>query len=315
MILRRLLLAALVTSALAFGNVSPTSAQLEQPDDLVTIFYTGDVQGAIASCGCPKLDLGGMTRRAAFLDTLRVSGWDFLTVDAGGIVPFAPMDARKWLKAEHLAKAMARVDLDAVALGYWDLAHGQEYAEKLTGWLDQPILATNYTLPSDKIQLEKTRQFEVKGKTVGMVAFLDPLLLTEEHEWIGIEPWNKQEDLIKALSEEVDVLVALANVADSSRMVHLAEIYPELDLIIGSHRGDLPSNVFTAGNTRMVGGGHEGKYLGRADFSFDEEGAIADMRNRYLEVLKRWGRRPWIDEVVTEFNRSVRDLLTSPEGD
>ena len=63
-----LILFGLLSSSLLQGQIAPQSPTL-------TVFFTGDQNGEVASCGCPKEDYGGVTHRAAFLDTLRTAGW------------------------------------------------------------------------------------------------------------------------------------------------------------------------------------------------------------------------------------------------
>src|SRR5215831_12375438 len=81
------------TYGLLQGGVVPQGPTLP-------IFATGDQAGEVASCGCPKEDYGGTTRKAAFFDTLRTSGWEFVLVDAGDLTPFHALDAQDRLKAE-----------------------------------------------------------------------------------------------------------------------------------------------------------------------------------------------------------------------
>src|SRR5262245_43068183 len=100
------LLAVLVLVTLGFpfgllrGGVIPQGPTLP-------VFSTGDQAGEVASCGCPKEDYGGTTRKAAFFDTLRASGWEFVLVDAGDLTPFEGLTPQGRLKAETLARAMA----------------------------------------------------------------------------------------------------------------------------------------------------------------------------------------------------------------
>jgi|GEM_PF-5739011 len=50
------LAASLLTAAAGRAN-----AQVQRQNDNLTIFFTSDVQGKVTSCGCPILDLGGVT--------------------------------------------------------------------------------------------------------------------------------------------------------------------------------------------------------------------------------------------------------------
>jgi len=233
-----------------------------------------------------------------------------LSLDAGGIFPFGTLDARERIGVEHLAQAMALMDFDGIALGDNDLAQGPDEVAHLLELLEQPVIASNYSFPDTaRFPSVASRIVQVREPVVGVVAFLDPKLVTEKHDWLEVEPWDRQHDLVKELRGQVDVLVAMAAVADSARLVTLSEIYPEVDLIIGSHRGELPANLIRTGDTYAIGGGLEGKYLGRVEVSFDEAGAVADIQSTFLGVIKEWGRRHNIDRIVNDYHRKVRTLL------
>ena len=305
----KLLIVSLVVAAAGWIS-SPAAAQQFQNDNF-TVFFTADVQGELKSCGCPKLDLGGATRRAAFMDTLRSAGWKFLTVDAGGLVPFGEMNAQKNLKIEYLARAMARMQIDAVGLNDWDLAQGPDFVQGLIELLEQPVVATNVQFPDERFSSRDVVRLTIRGRDIAVVSFLDPALVTDAHDWLSVSPLEDHRPLIETLRDETDLMVALAAVPDSASMATLAETFPELDLIIGSHRADMPTTLATVGTTRIIGGGAQGKYLGRAEITFDETAAITDIQSVFLEVVKGWGRRPYVDEVVTAYNRAVRNLMMS----
>jgi hypothetical protein len=63
-----LFLALFVAAGLGVANTLRSQVLSQGPN--LTVFFTGDQNGEVASCGCPKEDIGGVTRRAAFLDTL-----------------------------------------------------------------------------------------------------------------------------------------------------------------------------------------------------------------------------------------------------
>ena len=77
----------LLTVALVVGSADSQTRRVQTQNENLTVFFTGDSEGEITPCGCPELDYGGASRRMAFFDTLRTSGWEFLLVDAGGLAP------------------------------------------------------------------------------------------------------------------------------------------------------------------------------------------------------------------------------------
>ena len=290
----------------AFGPAQGSKKIPQGPD--VTIFWTGDGEGEITSCGCPTLDYGGTTRKAAFFDTLRTSDWDFLLMDSGGIVPYDALDLQSRLKVETLAKTMKIMDYDAIALGDFDLLQGSEFVDSLVHWLDQPVVATNYSLGEGKSVREV--RLTTRGKSVGVVAMLDPELVAEEHDYLQVIDWQEVTPQIDSLRAEVDILVGLVSVAGMDRLRASAEIFPQFDLVIGSHRGEMGDINELVGSVRVVGAPPKGRFLGRLDIAFDGE-AITKTTGNYLPVIEQWGRRRNIDSLVSSYYSRLKTLVNS----
>jgi 2',3'-cyclic-nucleotide 2'-phosphodiesterase (5'-nucleotidase family) len=223
------------------------------------------------------------------------------------------MNAQKRLKAEHLMKAMATMDLDAVGLNDWDLAQGPDEVARLVEWLGQPVVATNVDLPAVVPSL-RSKELTVRGRSVGVLSFLDPALVTGDHGWITVRPWEDERPLVADLAGRTDLLIAMVAIPDSTRLVSFAETFPEFHLVVGTHRGELPATLTKVGRAGVIGGGSQGRYLGRVEVDFDASGEPTEVRGRFLQVLERWGRRPWTDAVVTEYNRRLRTLLLEGSG-
>lgn len=292
-------LAALSAAVLLTGAVLPQGPNL-------TVFFTGDQNGEVASCGCPKEDYGGSTRKAAFFDTLRTSGWSFLTVDLGDFVPFDSLTAQGRMKAETMARAMATMKYDAVTFGDRELAEGPDYAAQLADWLGQPILATNYSLPDGRSV--PTKLVDVRGKKVGLVAFLDPKLVPDT-DWIHIEPWKNERSEVEKLRKKADVLVALVHAPDTTRVTEFADLYPDVDLVLGAHEGYQAGFRTQRGHTFVVGSAGRGRYLGRVEVIFNAEGKVDTMESAYLPVVEQWGRRAAVDSLLFAYYRDVRKLV------
>jgi 2',3'-cyclic-nucleotide 2'-phosphodiesterase (5'-nucleotidase family) len=266
----------------------------------------------VASCGCPKEDYGGTTRKAAFFDTLRASGWEFILVDAGDLSSFQDFDAQGRLKAETLARAMATQGYDGIMLGDHDLAPGPDYVRQLSGWLGQPLLATNYTLP-EGVPTERSRVVTVRGHRVGLLGFLDPGLAQHAAPWVKTEPWESARSEVKALRQKSDLVVAMAHAPDTTSMKRLARLYPEIDLVIGAHEGKTGLALARVGNTYVIGSMAKGRFLTRVEVAWKPTGSIDKMTAAFLPVVETWGRRAKVDSLLANYYRQVRELTLSAD--
>ena len=170
-----------------------------------------------------------MSRRAAFFDTLRAANWEFLAVSTGDMAPFDGMNSQGLLRTETLARATALMRYDAIALGEHDLEPGPAFVKDLVGWLGQPVLATNYALPDSSASV-RTRLAVVRGKKVGLLAFLDPDLAADRAPWVEVEPFESARAEVDSLRGCCDVLVALAHLGEESKVAELHALYPGIDL-------------------------------------------------------------------------------------
>jgi cytochrome c554/c'-like protein len=274
------------------------------------VFATGDQAGEVASCGCPKEDYGGTTRKAAFFDTLRTSGWEFVLVDAGDLTPWKELDPQDRLKAETLARAMATQGYQAILLGDHDLAPGPDYVRQLVGWLGQPVLATNFTLP-EGVPAERSRVVTVRGHKVGILGFLDPGLAQHAAPWVKCDPWESARSQVLALRKRADILVAVAHAPDTTSIRHLATLYPQIDLVIGAHEGKVAQLLTRVGKTYCIGSMGKGRFLTRVEIAFKQPSGIDNMTAAFLPVVETWGRRAKVDSLLSEYYRDVRELTAS----
>jgi len=305
------LLALLVLVTLSFsygmlrGGVVPQGPTLP-------VFATGDQAGEVASCGCPKEDYGGTTRKAAFFDTLRASGWEFVLVDAGDLTPFDKLDAQGRLKVETLARAMAIQGYNGITLGDHDLAPGPDFARQLVDWLGQPVIATNYTLP-EGIPFERSRVVTVRGHRIGILGFLDPGLAQRAAPWVHAQPWESARSEVKALRQKADVVIAMAHAPDTTSVKRLARLYPDIDLVIGAHEGKTGLALTKVGKSYIIGSMAKGRFLTRLEIAFKPAGGIDQMTAAFLPVVETWGRRAKVDSLLANYYREVRELTVSAD--
>ncbi len=233
-------------------------------------------------------------------------------VSTGDLAPFEGMNSQGLLRTETLAKAMALMRYDAIALGDHDLEPGPTFVKDLVGWLGQPVLATNYALP-DPAASVRTRLTQVRGKKVGLLAFLDPDLAEDRAPWVTVEPFASARAVVDSLRGRCDVLVALAHLGDESKVAELHALYPGIDLFLLGHEGAMPARLYRLDRSAVMGGGARGRHLGRTDISFGADDSIQNFEGAYLPVIMAWGRRSWVDTLLDDYYERVKRLTMTAE--
>ena len=301
----------LLGTALALSVALPAGARLRQNAN-PSHFFSGDTGGELTSCGCKTEDLGGLSRRAAFLDTLTSSGWDYPLLDAGGLGAYGPLNAQTRLKLETLCRALGAMGYDAVTVGREDVKHGPDVVRQIAEWLGQPLLATNFTLPAGTS--EPSRIITSRQHTVGVIALMDPALADSGAAWVNAQPFASVASAVEQLAAQVDVVVALAQITDLATAERLMDELPQENVVLAGNKGLLPGELKVMPNGGIMGVGTQGKHLGRIELVLDADQTIREVYGDYLPVIKDWGFRPYVDDLIATYHRKMRELMfAAPE--
>jgi len=91
--------------------------------DLVFV-VTGQTYGYLKPCGCSQFQLGGLERRANFMNQMRDKGWRVVGLDLGDIMPtkeYKSLYEQSLKKYETTMKALKEMGYAAVGLGQTDI--------------------------------------------------------------------------------------------------------------------------------------------------------------------------------------------------
>ena len=99
------------------------SAKTPSKADAVTVFFTGNVLGALKPCGCIGGQLGGLSRLAAIFN--RVSKDKRLIIDTGSLVE--GQSDQDIIKFNIILQAFGELDYDLVSLSEEDIETGNNF--------------------------------------------------------------------------------------------------------------------------------------------------------------------------------------------
>jgi 2',3'-cyclic-nucleotide 2'-phosphodiesterase (5'-nucleotidase family) len=94
----------------------------DQPD--LVFVVTGQTYGYLKPCGCSQFQLGGLERRANFMNQMREKGWRVVGLDLGDVMPtkeYKGLYEQTLKKYETSMKAMKEMGYAAVGIGQTDL--------------------------------------------------------------------------------------------------------------------------------------------------------------------------------------------------
>ncbi len=227
------------------------------PAQQFSILFTNSANGTIENCLCPDLPLGGLEKRAQFIQTYRDSIPDVLVVDNGDnfVDYLAP-------EVEAIVTAAFRITgFDIINLGDQDVAYGTpEYQQ----------LETLVRTPGEAVPIIKGGiNFSILPIFhPGTVRFYPP----EVFAGLDLGDWRLQ--LAAWLEEDLppSTFRILLSHAGFDNDQEIAAEYPGIDLIIGGHSQTVVEAPAIVGGVPIVQAGGGAGYVGEIRFKAGDSG-------------------------------------------
>lgn len=247
----------------------------------IILFYSNDVHGATAPCGCRPKQLGGLSKRKTLFQQLDVKVDRALFLDAGALL----FDKSKLPSGRHLdlakinaagvVEAYNILGYEAVGVSRMDLAGGVDFLKQLEK-------QANFTWLSANLVDRQNRQllfapFIIKKKTglriaviglTGSGAANEP----QERENYLILPWQ---DLLPEYMREIDKqadLVILLSSLSPLENEQISREFPGIHIIVqaGMYSSNQPPAL--TNNTLVCQAEKQGKYIGELLINWGKNG-------------------------------------------
>lgn len=220
-----------------------TSGMLLTASEPLVILHTNDTHSRIEPL--PQTDrtapgMGGVVRRAAYINQVRDANRQVLLFDAGDFLQGTPYF--NLFKGEVEVKAMNMMQYDAATLGNHEFDYGLEVLEKVVGLATFPIVSSNYDFSATPVAgLIKPYLILKRGKLrIGVIGInIQPEGLIAAANYAGmqfLDPIETANKLASKLRREAqcDMVVCLSHLGYGADLT-LAESSRHIDLIIGGH--------------------------------------------------------------------------------
>ena len=312
--IKSILAAALLAGGLSACSPAPPPAG---PRELA-LLYTCGTRGTIHACDCTGGSAGGLARRQTHLKTQPAA--NRLLVDAGNVG--AGAGARDRIDLDFLLRGYRALGYDAInagrgeaILGADDLrALGQQYPELISANLVDP--SARPVLPAYRIRTLPN------GLRVALIGVIDHQL--PAGEWgDGLSAWPPEEALARVLPEvekQADLVVVLAYL-DEWKMRALAELFFEIDVLVGGLVEQPLSTPVAINQSLMVAVTDRGKSVGRLDLRVAQgkaEAVGSDITVLYDQVAEAPEMKGLLDEhaqaVAILTNQATRATSSGLEG-
>jgi UDP-sugar diphosphatase len=338
------------------------SAQLQgrqsaSTDLRFTILHTNDEHSHLIPIpavndqpGYSNLAGGGIARLAAAIERVRIeksqTDEPVLLFSAGDILggpAFGWLPLKEGLAPE--LNLFQEMGYDAITIGNHEFDYGSDVYARYLSDAGYPasaeqtvILGTNVRPPDDHPLSDRgIKHHFVKeldnGLRIGIFGLIgnDAISKTAEPGPVQFDdPFESAKQAVENLQEQDVDLIISVNHSGVSEDRQLAELFPEIDIIVGGHTHTALFDPIYVGGTIIVQAGNYMQYLGRLELSYDRETDEVTILNeengnsflipidstinedeyvsgevaRYTEILNGW-LREFTDGGVTDIRETI----------
>ncbi len=278
-------------------------------DRALTLMFTGDNGGEIATCGCRVNPTGGLARRKTVVEKARAAG-PVLVLDAGNALFKGPGSKEKD-RAELILKAMGQLGTAAMAAGARDLTLGAQFLKVEAGKAKVPVLSANLLGPDKKPFFPPSTVTTVGELKVGLVG-ASPM---GAFDAAGAGPVVTGEPPVKAALAEakrlrptVDLVVVLAAVPFADALQLSKEGGKDVDFVLQSHDGRGVGVPLKGEANYVIPTGERGRQVGSLSLKLSGKGPFVDL----AEAERQKERVGMLERQVEEVKRR-HDAATDAE--
>jgi hypothetical protein len=279
----------------------------------LTVLYTGDTLGEIEYCGCSTEPIGGIARRASYIDSVRETQKNLLVVDTGNV--FGLPDLMGRLKGDVILESMGTMAYDALNLGHNEFLFGSSEILESAKTNGVPAMSANVVFEDTNEPIATTsRQIEYDRFRVGVTGIVAQSYDADivDSNTINERAVSVTEELA-ALQREtdqfrdaVDLVVVLANIGLEAAK-DLARQAEGIDIIVVGHGVDITFMPMRINGVHIVKAGYSGQTVGRLDITLDDNNDIMDATGEIVNLEKAIEEDEAILAVLDEFHRSLID--------
>ena len=277
----------------------------------LTILFSSDLLGKVRSCGCAIKDMGGLGRRATYIEGLRASVDNIVVVDAGDM--FGPGLDFSENAAELAFESFSLMGLDAFTPGETDFVFGLPFLRGLVERATFDVLAANVVDAATGLPIFG-KEYSIKelrgGLRVAVTGVLDESIRFPAYiNTSGFKVLPAAETLkrlMPELKQKADFLILLSH-AGMERSKALAAEAPGFDLIAVGHGKPIIKELEKSGETIMLATGGEGQYLGRIDLKLSGAGRIDDGQMRLVPIEDSIELHPGVKELFRKYGVELTD--------
>ena len=287
-----------------------------------TVIHQANGAGALEDCGCNMNPLGGLARRAKWLQDQGPLLGDTLLLDGGDLFSDGNVLDMKG-NAEHamvldrghvIVDAYNQMGYRAMALGDRDLLLGLEALKKLESTSDFPFLGANIRDKNNNSPFPSSVTVKAgtqKVAIIGLVSATTPnqKKIIEAGELVVLDPFETLRTEIAAMKTQADYVWVLGHMKGGEAEIILEEV-PEVTLVLGGQDIISTDQLTWIDGAATTQGGEKGKKMGITTMVFSTPGARFEDPSRNTRISSKIGQ---LEAKVEARSQALKKALTQDE--
>ncbi len=320
----------------------PALAQ-DEGGSTLTIMHTNDVHARVLQFNkyggtCSEDDaaedkcFGGAARRMTMINEIRDEGGNSVLLDGGD--EFQGTLFYNKYKDEAAWRFMNPMGYDAMAVGNHEFDDGPPVLASMIEHADFPLVSANIDASNDADLAGKIVPYtilDVNGEQIGVVGYTTEdteILSSPGPDIVFTDIESAVSEAVAALEEQgIDKIIAVSH-AGYGKDQEVAAAVDGIDVIVGGHthtflsntdedaEGPYPTVVNSPSGdpVLIVSDGSFGKYLGRLDVTFDDNGVATSWEGEPILLDASVPEDPDLLAVAMEMNEPLEELRTTIIG-
>ncbi|MGQ9494296.1 MAG: bifunctional metallophosphatase/5'-nucleotidase [Anaerolineae bacterium] len=247
--------------------------------------------------------MGGVARRATAIEYLREqAGNAVLVLDAGNTLFGQRLAIAS--KGQIIVEAMNAMGYDAMAIGTLDLSQGIEVLKERAQQAHFAVLSCNLLDLNGRPIFTPYIIVPREGLRCGIVGVSEPEaanLADIAQSAKIVDPVESVQKYLSEIRDQSDVLIVLSHLGLEQDKA-LAQVIPEIDLIVGGRTRRLLRAPEIVGSTIIVQAGYDGEWLGKLNVTITTDGKAVDPWVDIIPLGPEIADHPELAALVARYN-------------
>jgi hypothetical protein len=270
----------------------------------LVVVVSGDTAGWIVPCGCTTNQSGGLPRRGAYIEQLRLDA-HVVALDTGGAL--LGTSAYDRMKFEAILAGEKLMGVAAHNVGAGEARLGPDELRRLAANDKTPFISANVFDTAGRPVAEPLRIVEAAGRRLALVGVLSERYATDK---LHVKPPRQAIlEVIQQAAGRYDSLIVLAYLPEEE-LRELAQSLPEADAIVGGPTGQ-PIQPKQIGPVTLTSATNKGKFLARLEAP--PLGSGRGWTGRIEELSDRYADDPRQTANIEEYHRELASRDFKPD--